>query len=193
MSQLTPQQLLHAPWGRGAATVSGVTNHHQSSQQPELAELPQPALCWALLPCNASPGSQHFLHPCSLPLHAAYISFQAVSQVYVLMFLTCKSGDPPLGSPRTSPFTLGVEELPSSSHTRSSCWQCRAASAAMASGTEQQCGSLTVFSKEDFEEDWVKVASGGFGCVYQVKHKKWRTVYAVKCSPYLLQDPGTER
>ncbi|OXB75917.1 UNVERIFIED_CONTAM: hypothetical protein H355_012885 [Colinus virginianus] len=63
----------------------------------------------------------------------------------------------------------------------------------MALGAEQQRGSLTVFSKEDFEEDWVKVASGGFGCVYQVKHKKWRTVYAVKCSPYLLQDPGAER
>ncbi|NXJ03479.1 ANKK1 protein, partial [Odontophorus gujanensis] len=101
--------------------------------------------------------------------------------------------EPPLGSPCTSPFTLGVEELLSSSHTRSSSWQSWAASAAMALGTEQQRGSLTVFSKEDFEEDWVKVASGGFGCVYQVKHKKWRTVYAVKCSPYLLQDPGVER
>uniref|UniRef100_A0A8C8ECT2 Ankyrin repeat and kinase domain containing 1 n=1 Tax=Otus sunia TaxID=257818 RepID=A0A8C8ECT2_9STRI len=55
-----------------------------------------------------------------------------------------------------------------------------------------QQGSLTVFNKEDFEEDWVKVASGGFGHVYQVKHKKWRTVYAVKCSPYLLQDSSVE-
>uniref|UniRef100_A0A8D0EMU3 Ankyrin repeat and kinase domain containing 1 n=1 Tax=Strix occidentalis caurina TaxID=311401 RepID=A0A8D0EMU3_STROC len=55
-----------------------------------------------------------------------------------------------------------------------------------------QLGSLTVFNKEDFEEDWVKVASGGFGHVYQVKHKKWRTVYAVKCSPYLLQDSSME-
>ncbi|XP_023797120.1 ankyrin repeat and protein kinase domain-containing protein 1 [Cyanistes caeruleus] len=62
-------------------------------------------------------------------------------------------------------------------------------------GTERgrQLGSLTVFSKEDFEDDWVRVASGGFGHVYQVKHRRWRTVYAVKCSPYLLQDSSTDR
>uniref|UniRef100_A0A8B9TJS9 Ankyrin repeat and kinase domain containing 1 n=1 Tax=Anas platyrhynchos TaxID=8839 RepID=A0A8B9TJS9_ANAPL len=58
---------------------------------------------------------------------------------------------------------------------------------------DPQLGSLTIFSKEDFEEDWVKVASGGFGCVYQVKHRRWRTVYAVKCSPYLLQDSSADR
>ncbi|NXX39928.1 ANKK1 protein, partial [Tricholaema leucomelas] len=69
----------------------------------------------------------------------------------------------------------------------------QAASSAMTSEREQQLGSLTVFQKEDFEEDWVKVASGGFGQVYQVKHKRWRTVYAVKCSPYLLQDSSLER
>ncbi|NXG46181.1 ANKK1 protein, partial [Psilopogon haemacephalus] len=70
----------------------------------------------------------------------------------------------------------------------------QAASSAMASEREQQhLGTLTVFSKEDFEEDWVKVASGGFGQVYQVKHRRWRTVYAVKCSPYLLQDSSMER
>ncbi|KAL2295760.1 hypothetical protein Nmel_017281, partial [Mimus melanotis] len=57
----------------------------------------------------------------------------------------------------------------------------------------RQLGSLTVFSKEDFEEEWVRVASGGFGHVYQVKHRRWRTVYAVKCSPYLLQDSSTDR
>ncbi|NXO37428.1 ANKK1 protein, partial [Locustella ochotensis] len=51
----------------------------------------------------------------------------------------------------------------------------------------------TVFSKEDFEDDWVRVASGGFGHVYQVKHRRWRTVYAVKCSPYLLQDSSVDR
>uniref|UniRef100_A0A8C0U6K6 Ankyrin repeat and kinase domain containing 1 n=1 Tax=Cyanistes caeruleus TaxID=156563 RepID=A0A8C0U6K6_CYACU len=56
----------------------------------------------------------------------------------------------------------------------------------------RQLGSLTVFSKEDFEDDWVRVASGGFGHVYQVKHRRWRTVYAVKCSPYLLQDSSTD-
>ncbi|NXP23077.1 ANKK1 protein, partial [Scytalopus superciliaris] len=69
----------------------------------------------------------------------------------------------------------------------------QAASAAMASDRERHLGSLTVFNKEDFEDDWVKVASGGFGHVYQVKHKRWRTVYAVKCSPYLLQDSSMDR
>ncbi|KAI1230721.1 Ankyrin repeat and protein kinase domain-containing protein 1, partial [Lamprotornis superbus] len=57
----------------------------------------------------------------------------------------------------------------------------------------RQLGSLTVFSKDDFEDEWVRVASGGFGHVYQVKHRRWRTVYAVKCSPYLLQDSSTDR
>ncbi|XP_030918247.1 ankyrin repeat and protein kinase domain-containing protein 1 [Geospiza fortis] len=61
-------------------------------------------------------------------------------------------------------------------------------------GTEQGgLGSLTVFSKEDFEDEWLRVASGGFGHVYQVKHRRWRTVYAVKCSPYLLQDSSVDR
>ncbi|NWV19301.1 ANKK1 protein, partial [Origma solitaria] len=64
---------------------------------------------------------------------------------------------------------------------------------AMAAERGRQLGSLTVFTKEDFEDDWVRVASGGFGHVYQVKHRRWRTVYAVKCSPYLLQDSGTDR
>ncbi|XP_064588120.1 ankyrin repeat and protein kinase domain-containing protein 1 [Zonotrichia leucophrys gambelii] len=61
-------------------------------------------------------------------------------------------------------------------------------------GTERgRLGSLTVFSKEDFEDEWLRVASGGFGHVYQVKHRRWRTVYAVKCSPYLLQDSSMDR
>ncbi|NXM31841.1 ANKK1 protein, partial [Oxyruncus cristatus] len=67
------------------------------------------------------------------------------------------------------------------------------ASSAMTAERDQQLGSLTVFNKEDFEDDWVKVASGGFGHVYQVKHRRWRTVYAVKCSPYLLQDSSMDR
>ncbi|NWT73012.1 ANKK1 protein, partial [Prunella himalayana] len=67
--------------------------------------------------------------------------------------------------------------------------------AGCAMGTERggQLGSLTVFSKEDFEDDWQRVASGGFGHVYQVKHRRWRTVYAVKCSPFLLQDSSVDR
>ncbi|NXM38286.1 ANKK1 protein, partial [Gymnorhina tibicen] len=64
---------------------------------------------------------------------------------------------------------------------------------AMGAERARPLGSLTVFSKEDFEDDWVRVASGGFGHVYQVKHRRWRTVYAVKCSPYLLQDSSTDR
>ncbi|NXD54730.1 ANKK1 protein, partial [Corvus moneduloides] len=64
---------------------------------------------------------------------------------------------------------------------------------AMSAERGRQLGSLTVFNKEDFEDDWVRVASGGFGHVYQVKHRRWRTVYAVKCSPYLLQDSSTDR
>nr|XP_013814186.1 PREDICTED: ankyrin repeat and protein kinase domain-containing protein 1-like [Apteryx mantelli mantelli] len=62
----------------------------------------------------------------------------------------------------------------------------------MTSELDQHLGSLTIFNKEDFEEDWVKVAGGGFGHVYQVRHKKWRTVYAVKCSLYLLPDSSVE-
>ncbi|NXY03849.1 ANKK1 protein, partial [Pteruthius melanotis] len=64
---------------------------------------------------------------------------------------------------------------------------------AMGAERGRQLGSLTVFNKEDFEDDWVRVASGGFGHVYQVKHRRWRTVYAVKCSPYLLQDSSADR
>ncbi|NXB92160.1 ANKK1 protein, partial [Vidua chalybeata] len=67
------------------------------------------------------------------------------------------------------------------------------ASCAMGTERGRQLGSLTVFTKEDFEDDWLRVASGGFGHVYQVKHRRWRTVYAVKCSPFLLQDSSVDR
>ncbi|CAM5121558.1 unnamed protein product, partial [Natator depressus] len=53
-------------------------------------------------------------------------------------------------------------------------------------------GSLTVFNKEDFEGEWVRVASGGFGQVYQVTRKRWRMVYAVKCSQCLLPDSSSD-
>ncbi|NXM64324.1 ANKK1 protein, partial [Illadopsis cleaveri] len=69
----------------------------------------------------------------------------------------------------------------------------RAAGCAMSAERGRSLGSLTVFSREDFEDDWVRVASGGFGHVYQVKHRRWRTVYAVKCSPFLLQDSSLDR
>ncbi|NWV33208.1 ANKK1 protein, partial [Grantiella picta] len=86
----------------------------------------------------------------------------------------------------TFPGRAGQEELP-----RPSVPGRRQPGSAMERG--RQLGSLTVFSKEDFEDDWVRVASGGFGHVYQVKHRRWRTVYAVKCSPYLLQDSSADR
>lgn len=58
----------------------------------------------------------------------------------------------------------------------------------MAMGTEQRLGSLRVFTRDDFEGDWRLVASGGFGQVFQARHKRWRTEYAIKCSPCLLPD-----
>ncbi|KAM6158957.1 ankyrin repeat and protein kinase domain-containing protein 1 isoform 3-T3 [Rhynchocyon petersi] len=58
----------------------------------------------------------------------------------------------------------------------------------MAAGMERRLGGLAVFSREDFEGDWRQVASGGFGQVFQARHKRWRTEYAIKCSPCLQQD-----
>ncbi|XP_004712924.1 ankyrin repeat and protein kinase domain-containing protein 1 [Echinops telfairi] len=58
----------------------------------------------------------------------------------------------------------------------------------MAEGVERRLGNLTIFSREDFEDNWRQVASGGFGQVFQVRHKCWRTHYAIKCSPCLLTD-----
>lgn len=94
----------------------------------------------------------------------------------------------------TSPCKSGAEELLGSSpRAPEQEAASQAALSVMTAEADPQLGSLTIFSKEDFEEDWVKVASGGFGCVYQVKHRRWRTVYAVKCSPYLLQDSSADR
>ncbi|XP_060106948.1 LOW QUALITY PROTEIN: ankyrin repeat and protein kinase domain-containing protein 1 [Heteronotia binoei] len=45
-----------------------------------------------------------------------------------------------------------------------------------------------MFSKGDFEGDWLSLASGAFGQVFRVRHKRWRAVYAVKCFPGL--QPG---
>lgn len=58
----------------------------------------------------------------------------------------------------------------------------------MAGDVEQRLGSLTVFTCDDFEGDWRRVANGGFGQVFQARHKRWRTEYAIKCSPCLLPD-----
>ncbi|EDL25724.1 ankyrin repeat and protein kinase domain-containing protein 1 isoform 2 [Mus musculus] len=52
----------------------------------------------------------------------------------------------------------------------------------------QQLGSLTVFTRDDFEEEWHLVASGGFSKVFQARHKRWRTQYAIKCSPCLQKE-----
>ncbi|KAG8569189.1 hypothetical protein GDO81_014290 [Engystomops pustulosus] len=52
----------------------------------------------------------------------------------------------------------------------------------MAEDTGERIGNLSQFRKEDFENEWVPIAIGGFGRVYKVRHKKWWSVYAVKCS-----------
>ncbi|XP_068096877.1 ankyrin repeat and protein kinase domain-containing protein 1 [Hyperolius riggenbachi] len=54
----------------------------------------------------------------------------------------------------------------------------------MAGAGGEQTGNLTQFKKEDFEEEWTPIALGGFGKVYKVRHKKWWSVYAVKCSSF---------
>ncbi|XP_006833895.1 PREDICTED: ankyrin repeat and protein kinase domain-containing protein 1 [Chrysochloris asiatica] len=61
----------------------------------------------------------------------------------------------------------------------------------MAAGVERRLGSLTVFCRDDFEDDWRQVASGGFGQVFQAGHKLWRTEYAIKCSPCLMPDAAS--
>lgn len=68
----------------------------------------------------------------------------------------------------------------------------------MAAGMEQRLGSLTIFTRDDFEGNWLLVASGGFGQVFQARHKRWHMDYAIKCSPCLLPEatrypltPGT--
>ncbi|XP_018081441.1 ankyrin repeat and protein kinase domain-containing protein 1 isoform X1 [Xenopus laevis] len=58
----------------------------------------------------------------------------------------------------------------------------------MAEETDEQIGNLIQFKKEDFEDEWIPVALGGFGQVYKVRHKKWWTVYAVKCSTTIVGD-----
>uniref|UniRef100_A0A0P6JC46 Ankyrin repeat and protein kinase domain-containing protein 1 n=1 Tax=Heterocephalus glaber TaxID=10181 RepID=A0A0P6JC46_HETGA len=59
----------------------------------------------------------------------------------------------------------------------------------MAAGpVEQRLGSLIIFTRGDFEDDWLQVASGGFSQVFQARHKRWRTQYAIKCSISPQQD-----
>ncbi|XP_023613697.1 ankyrin repeat and protein kinase domain-containing protein 1 [Myotis lucifugus] len=58
----------------------------------------------------------------------------------------------------------------------------------MALGVEQRLGSLAVFTRDDFEGDWRLVASGGFSQVFQARHRRWKTQYAIKCSPGLLPE-----
>ncbi|XP_037019016.2 ankyrin repeat and protein kinase domain-containing protein 1 isoform X2 [Artibeus jamaicensis] len=58
----------------------------------------------------------------------------------------------------------------------------------MAVGVEQRLGSLALFTRDDFEGDWRRVASGGFSRVFRARHRRWRTEYAIKCSPCLLPD-----
>lgn len=58
----------------------------------------------------------------------------------------------------------------------------------MAAGVEQRLGGLPVFTRDDFEGTWRPVASGGFSQVFQARHKRWRTEYAIKCSRCLQPD-----
>lgn len=58
----------------------------------------------------------------------------------------------------------------------------------MAACLEQWLGSLAVFTRDDFEGDWHRVASGGFGQVFRVRHRRWRTEYAVKCAHCLPRE-----
>uniref|UniRef100_G1R6U5 Ankyrin repeat and kinase domain containing 1 n=1 Tax=Nomascus leucogenys TaxID=61853 RepID=G1R6U5_NOMLE len=57
--------------------------------------------------------------------------------------------------------------------------------------TELRLGSLPVFTRDDFEGDWRLVASGGFSRVFQARHRRWRTEYAIKCAPCLPPDAAS--
>ncbi|XP_077161756.1 ankyrin repeat and protein kinase domain-containing protein 1 [Paroedura picta] len=50
-----------------------------------------------------------------------------------------------------------------------------------------------MFSKGDFEEDWCPLPTGAFGQVFRVRHKRWRTIYVVKCFPGLQPGPTLDR
>ncbi|XP_075047420.1 ankyrin repeat and protein kinase domain-containing protein 1 [Mixophyes fleayi] len=62
----------------------------------------------------------------------------------------------------------------------------------MAGEESERTGNLTEFKKEDFDNDWTTIALGGFGKVYKVRHKKWWSVYALKCSSSFQEDPELE-
>lgn len=46
--------------------------------------------------------------------------------------------------------------------------------------TDESPGQFRNFKKDDFDADWIKVAEGRFGQVYQVKLKDWRVKCALK-------------
>lgn len=45
---------------------------------------------------------------------------------------------------------------------------------------DRSLGQFRDFKRDDFETDWIKVAEGRFGQVYQVKVKLWREKCALK-------------
>ncbi|KAK6469275.1 ankyrin repeat and protein kinase domain-containing protein 1-like isoform X2 [Huso huso] len=63
----------------------------------------------------------------------------------------------------------------------------------MALAEDKQLKNLKIFNKGDFHTDWVRIASGGFGHVYKVKHKLWRETFAVKCCSGVSYDSGLYR
>ncbi|XP_024921593.1 receptor-interacting serine/threonine-protein kinase 4 [Cynoglossus semilaevis] len=48
-------------------------------------------------------------------------------------------------------------------------------------------GLLRTFDSSEFNS-WEKIGSGGFGQVYKVRHKQWKTWLAIKCPPCLHVD-----
>lgn len=57
-------------------------------------------------------------------------------------------------------------------------------------GPEKSAGTMGLLKTFDAAEfgSWEKIGSGGFGQVYKVRHKQWKTWLAIKCPPSLHID-----
>ncbi|XP_015193198.2 ankyrin repeat and protein kinase domain-containing protein 1 [Lepisosteus oculatus] len=58
---------------------------------------------------------------------------------------------------------------------------------------EQSSEETKYFSKDDFEADWVNIASRNFSQVFKVKVKVWRETFAIKCFPNTSSDTSLYR